>query len=94
MSRKDELMSEIKECREKLRDNTRALDPATRQILLDTIRSNKAELAKIDSDERAASRVIVTVQDAPTGRSIVAKTNSNQKRIIGSADNIIRVGIR
>ena len=93
MSRKDELIAEVEECRSKLRDNTRMIDPATRQILLDTIRTDKAELAAIDSDERAPKRIIVTV-DAPTGNSIIAKSNSNNKRIIGSADNMIRVGMR
>lgn len=93
MSRKNELIAELEECRSKLRDNTRVIDPATRQILLDTIRTDKAELADIDSKERAPKRIIVTV-DAPTGNSIITRTNSNNKRIIGSADNIIRVGIR
>ena len=94
MSRKDELNKEIENARAKIRDNSRSIDAATRQILLDTIRSCKAELAKIDSDERASSRKIVTVVGAPTGKSVIAKTNSNAKRIIGSADNMIKMGIR
>lgn len=93
MTREEQLRKEIEECRAQIRDNTRAIDPATRQILLDTIRTNKAELDKIDSDNRASSRIIVSV-DAPTGRSVVAKTNSNHKRIIESVDNIVRVGVR
>lgn len=93
MSRKEELENEISECREQLRDNSRAIDPASRQILLDTIRTNKKELADIDSKERESKRII-TVVDAPTGRSIIARTNSNSKRIIGTAGDVVRVGIR
>lgn len=91
--RKEKLTSEIEEARARLRDNSRAIDAATRQILLDTIRTNKKELEAIDSAERAPSRKILAV-NAPTGKSIIAKTNSNAKRIIGSADNLIRFGLR
>ncbi len=92
-NRKDILNSEIEEARARLRDNTRSIDPATRQILLDTIRTNKNELAEIDSKERASSRKIVAV-DAPTGKSVVIRTNSNAKRIIGSSGNMLRLGLR
>lgn len=92
MSRKDELINEINECRAKLRDNTRAIDPAGRQILLDTIRTNKLELSKIDREEREPKQKILTV-DAPTGRSVIVRTNSNQRKIFSSPNNI-RVGMR
>lgn len=91
--RKEKLNLEIEEARARLRDNTRAIDAATRQKLLDSIRTNKAELAEIDSIERAPSRKILTV-NAPTGKSIIAKTNSNAKRVIGSSGNMIRMGLR
>lgn len=94
MSRKEVLLNEIEEARNKLRDNTRSIDAATRQILLDTIRTDKAELDAIDSNERASSRKIVTVMDAPTGKSVVVKANTNGKRIIGSAGNVIKMGLR
>ena len=93
MSRKDELIKEINECRAKLRDNTRAIDPASRQILLDTIKTNKLELAKIDSEEREPKMKILTV-NAPTGRSVIYRTNTNSRRIFGSSDNNIRMGTR
>ena len=92
MSRKEVLLNEIEEARSKLRDNTRAIDASTRQILLDTIRSNKNELKEIDSAERATSRKIVTIMDAPTGKSVVFRTNSNSKRVVGT--NGIRMGLR
>ena len=92
---KTELMREIEDCRSKLRDNTRAVDAATRQILLDTIRANKAELAKIDSVERAPRRKIITIADAPTGNSVIIRTNtSNQRKIIGNAGDVVRVSVR
>lgn len=91
-NRKAMLEREIEEARAKLRDNTRAIDASTRQILLDTIRANKNELKQIDSEERAPSRKIVTIMDAPTGKSVVLKANSNSKRIIGT--NGIRMGLR
>ena len=94
MSRKDELNKKIKSARAKIRDNSRSIDAATRQILLDEIRAAKTELAQIDSEERASSRKIVTVVDAPTGKSVVAKTNSNTRRIIGNSGNMIRMGVR
>ena len=93
MSRKDELIKEINECRAKLRDNTRAIDPASRQIPLDTIKTNKLELAKIDSEEREPKMKILTV-NAPTGRSVIYRTNTNSRRIFGSSDNNIRMGTR
>lgn len=93
MSRKDELVKEIETCRAKLRDNTRAIDPASRQILLDTIKTNKVELAKIDSEEREPKMKILTV-NAPTGRSVIYKTNSNQRRIFNNTNDMVRVGTR
>lgn len=98
MSRKEELKKEIDSLRNKLLDNSRAIDAETRQVYLDTIRADKAELAQIDHDERASSRTVSTVTDVPTGRSIILKTNnSNKRRIIGdgkSMNNYIRMGVR
>ena len=93
MSRKDELINEINNCRAKLRDNTRAIDPATRQILLDTIKTNKIELAKIDSVEREPKKKILTV-NAPTGRSVIYRTNNNNRRIFNSTNDMVKIGTR
>ena len=92
MSRKDELINEINECRAKLRDNTRAIDPASRQILLDTIKTDKIELSKIDSEEREPKMKIVAV-NAPTGRSVVYRTNTNQRKVF-NGNGTIRMGSR
>ena len=93
MSRKDEILKEINECRAKLRDNTRAIDPATRQILLDTIKEDKLELSRIDSQEREPKQKILTV-NAPTGRSVIYRTNSNSRRIFNSSNDMVKVGTR
>ena len=96
--RKDELKKEISSLREKLLDNTKAIDAETRQIILDTIREDKRQLEAIDSEERAASRIIVSVTDVPTGKTVVHNTNSNSKRtIIGdgkSMNSYVRMNIR
>ena len=98
MTRKEELKKEIDSLRGRLLDNSRAIDAATRQTILDTIRVYKKELADIDSKERASSRTVSTVNDAPTGRTIVALTNtSNRRRIIGDGKNmtnIVKLGMR
>lgn len=98
MSRKEELKKEIDSLRNKLLDNSKAIDAETRQLILDSIRADKKELAEIDSEERRPNRTVSTVTDVPTGRTVVKNTNnSNRRTIIGdgnSMNSFIRMGVR
>ena len=51
----------------------RSQSMAQRQMILDEIRYCKDELAKIDSQERAASRVVTRVEDKTVAQTIVER---------------------
>ena len=95
---KDQLKKEIANLRSKLLDNDRAIDAETRQVILDTIRSYKKDLAEIDKQERSSSMVISPVTDVPTGKSVVKMTNnSNSRRNIVSSNDmnaLVRMNVR
>ena len=84
MATRQELEAKIAKLRKDLEGTVpqdryqRTQSMAQRQIILDEIRYCNEELAKIDSEERKASRVVTQVQDKTIAQSMLEKDSAKE----------------